>query len=153
MLDSLQRKRWLNVGLISLVISIALGPIATYFTIKTPPLEPPKETPLYVEYWGFPFVWLKQAIWDWPGPENEILWSGFVLDTFFWAFVLFTPITMLSVVVTACFAKKEHCPVCGSKSIEKTLKEGISVRFLFVGKYKCRCRKCQHEWEGYGLVG
>jgi hypothetical protein len=152
-LGSIQRKRYLKIGLVSLVISLVLGPIATYFTISTHPLEYPRETPMFVEYWGFPFAWLKQTIWDWPGPENEIIWSGFALDTLFWTLALFAPITILSVVVIPFFTKKERCPVCGSKSIERILEKGIAVRFLFIGKYKCRCRKCLHEWEGYGLLG
>lgn len=150
----MQRKRYLQIVLISLVISIVLGLIVTYFTLNIPPLERPKEPPIFVAYRGFPFAWLKQTIWDWPGVENEIIWSGFALDTLFWTLVLFTPITILSVVVIPFFMKKERCPVCGSKSIEKIPKEwitapgtGRSSPVTFTNRYKYRCRKCQREWE------
>ena len=151
---SMQGKRYLQIVLISLAISIILGLIVTYFTLRIHPLEYPEETPIFIAYRGFPFAWLKQFLWDWPGVENEIIWSGFALDTLFWTSVLFIPITILSVVVIPFFMKKEHCPMCSSKSIEKIPKEwitapgtGRSPPITFTSRYKYQCRKCQHEWE------
>ncbi|MFQ5835704.1 MAG: hypothetical protein ACE5HR_07265 [bacterium] len=152
---SIQKKRYLQVFLISLVISIALGLIVTYFTLNIHPLEYPKPPTRDVAYWGFPFAWLKQSIYDWPGPKNEIIWSGFALDTLFWTLVLFIPITILYVLVMSSFLKKQRCPVCGAKSIEKNPKQWITAPgtgrlrtpITFTSRYKYRCRKCQHEWE------
>ena len=152
----IQKKRYLQIVLISLAISTILGLIVTYSTVNIHPLEYPKEpSVLDIAYWGFPIAWLKQIIWDWPGVQNEIIWLGFALDALFWTSVLLIPITILAVVVIAFFAKKERCPVCGSESIEKIPKEWITSPgtgmfnppITFTSRYKYRCRKCQHEWE------
>ncbi len=148
------KEKLLEIGLASLVVSVALGPIVTYFTVRIHPLEYPEEPPMFVEYWGFPFPWLRQTLWDWPGPENEIIWAGFARDTLFWAFVLFAPVTVTSVVGISFFAKKERCPLCGSTSIEKIPTEwvtspgmGMNPPMTLTSRYKYRCRECQHKWE------
>jgi len=83
-----------------------------------------------------------------------LILSGFSLDALVWTLVLFVPITILFVILMLSFMKKERCPVCGSKSIEKIPKQWITAPgsgkfqpITFTSRYKYRCRKCQHEWE------
>ena len=155
---SSQGKEYLRNISISLIISIILGLVVIFFTIRTHPLIYPKDASIFVEYWGFPFAWLSQTNhYLVSGPRNEIVWSGFTLNTLFWILVLFIPTTILSVFVMPSLRVhvKERCPICGVESVEKIPKEWVTSPgtgtfnppTTFTSRYKYRCRKCQHEWE------